>query len=122
MISSALFADVRRGWLQRLCAMYFVASILVPTMAPFRTISFADLAHSSVSPSGRIAPSGIATRDTALASPSLRHLDRRLKTRLKVIADAEPTTVETAASFASRGHAPDAGASAHRKPSPILRI
>jgi len=46
VISSALFADVRRGWLQRLCAMHFVASILVPTMAPFRTISFADLVHS----------------------------------------------------------------------------
>jgi len=84
-------ADGGCGRLSLFCATYFVASILVPTMAPFRTISFTDLVRSSVSPSGRIAPSGIATRGTAPASPSLRHLERRLKTRLKVIADADQT-------------------------------
>ena len=122
MIPSAVLADVRRGWLSRFCAIYFVASIFVPTMAPFRTVSFTDLVRTSISPSERIGPSGNATRDTALAAPSLRHLDRRLKTRLKVIADADQAPGKPIPSFAPNSHAPDAGASAHRRPSPILRI
>jgi hypothetical protein len=58
-----------RGWRSSSCAIHFVASILVPTMAPFRTVNFTDVVRSGVATSGRIAPSGIATRDTAFAPP-----------------------------------------------------
>jgi hypothetical protein len=122
VIHPAVLPDLRRGGLSRFFAIYFVASILVPTMAPFRTVSFTDLVRASISPSGRIAPSGIATRDTALAAPSLRHLNRRLKTRLKVIADADQTAGRLIPSLATGGQPPAAGIDSHRKPPPILRI
>jgi hypothetical protein len=122
VIHSAVFADLRRGALSRFCAIYFVASILVPTMAPFRTVSFTDLVRASISPSGRIAPSGIATRDTALVAASSRHLNRRLKTRLRVIADADQTARRLVASFTKGTPTPSAGIDAHRKPPAILRI
>jgi hypothetical protein len=122
VIDPAVLVDARRGRLSRFFAIYFVASILVPTMAPFRTVSFADLVRVSVSPSARIVPSGISARDTALAAPSLRHLNRRLTTRLKVIVDVDQLAGQPVPSFATGGHAPNTGVTAHRKPPLILRI
>ena len=122
MIDPAVRVDARQARLSRFFAIYFVASILVPTMAPFRTVSFADLVRASILPSARIMPSGISARDTALAAPSPRQLNRRLKTRLKVIADIDQLAGQPIPSRAAGNHAPNAGVTAHRKPPPILRI
>jgi hypothetical protein len=122
VIRRAVLSDTRRAWLTRVCATYFIAAIVVPTMAPFRAIAFSDLVRKPTSLSGRVAPIKSASRDAALASTRLRKPERRLKNRLKSIAGADQASKTIPPAATSRRCAADDSTTAHPKPLPILRI
>jgi hypothetical protein len=70
-------------WFSRLCAIYFIASIVVPTTAPFQAVNFSEVLRSATSHPHRLSAAAAASKDKGTASATLRRLDRRSRNRTK---------------------------------------
>jgi hypothetical protein len=112
--------------LPRICAIYFVASIVVPMTAPFQAVNFNEAllsARSSrIAPRHRVAPAAAASKDSGLAFGSVRRVDTQSPNRAKSAGESALTIRRDRRAGRSSWRTGSAGSTLSDVPLTTLRI